>query len=83
MAGAKITLMGHVLTHLAVGFSFFRLPGGEAVHITVVHTESSRDQDGIVDFLVSGAILPGASDVISGDLLAALLHLAGNRQQCF
>jgi hypothetical protein len=71
------------LTHLVVDGRIGRREGREAVNVTVVHAEGRGDQDRVVDFNVCGTFGARLFDVNVRHLFAALLHLAGNRQQRF
>ena len=74
--------VGHALAHRPILLRVLGLPGGQTVHVAVVHAERGRDQDGVVDFLVGGARRSCPRHILGRDVLPALLHLSGNRQEC-
>jgi hypothetical protein len=74
-------LHSRVLPDVHVQLRVFRLPGTQSIHVAVIHGEGSGDQHRIVDFKIGRAALPGVLHVLRSDLLAPLLHLAGNDQQ--
>ena len=69
-------VLAHVGVHLRVSW----LPRTQPIHIAVVHTEGSGDQHRIVDFEIGGSVYPSVLHALCRDLLAALLHLAGDDQ---
>jgi len=54
---------------------------GQSVDIAVVHAEGGRDQDGVVDLGVGGALLACSFDEVAGYGLAAPLDRRGDLQQ--
>ena len=71
----------HALSHPVVGLLVGGGEGGESVDVAVVHAERRGDEHGVVDFPVGRSLGARALDVRSGDVLAALLHLTGDREQ--
>ena len=50
-----VSLLSQMLTHLRIHIGVVRLPGAKAVDIAVVHAESSRNQNRIVNLDVGSA----------------------------
>jgi hypothetical protein len=73
--------MGHPLSHFAVGLRIGRLPRTQAIHLAIEHAECGRDRHGVMDFPVGGASVKRTRNIVRGDVLAALLNLAGDGQQ--
>jgi hypothetical protein len=68
-------------SHFVVELVIFRREGGEPVHVAVVHAEGGGDKHGIVDFEIGSPFGAGAGNILCGDSVAALLHLAGDGQK--
>ena len=47
------------LPHGTIVDRVFRLPGCEPIYVTIEHTESSRDENRVVDFSVGGILCLG------------------------
>src|SRR5580704_14634081 len=78
---AHIPFMGKLLAHRMVSLATPRLKCRKPIDVAVVHAERRRDQHRVVNLFVGRAVLPGARNIFARDLLAALLHLAGNGEQ--
>jgi hypothetical protein len=76
-----IPFLGETFSTLAINFGIRGGPGSQSVDVAVVHAEGCGDEHGVVDLLVGGAFPTCALDIFGRDLLAALLHFAGDRKQ--
>src|ERR1700691_167441 len=56
-------------------------PCSQAVYIAVVHAEGRRNQHGVVNLQVGGALLPRACDIFGLNVLSATLYFTGDSQQ--
>ena len=61
MDGVDIAMRGKVLTHARVHRRIFWLPRSEAIHISVVHTKGSGDQNRVVNFKIGRPLLGARS----------------------
>ena len=77
----SVSLSGEVLPHLLVHRVIVWLPGAETIHIAVVHAKGSGDQHRIVNLLVRRAQRPRGFDILSRNMLAALLNLSRNNEE--
>ena len=73
--------VGHDSSHLAVIVWVGWLPRVQAIYVTVKHAEGSRDQNGIVNFLIGGTLPTRPPDILWRNLLASFLNLARDREQ--
>ena len=74
-------MRGEVLTHARIHRRILWLPSSEAIHIPVVHTKGSSDQNRVVNFQIGRPLLARGLHTFGRDMFAALLDLAGNHQQ--
>src|SRR5580693_3343860 len=72
-----IAFVRHVRAHGNISLLLLRSPGGETVHVAVVHAEGRGDQDCVVNLGVGCAFLASTRNVLGGNALAALLHMSG------
>ena len=70
-----------VLTHARVHRRILWLPRSEAIHVPVVHTKCSGDQNRVMNFKIGRPLLARNLHTFRSHMLAALLDLAGNDQQ--
>ena len=67
----------------AIGAGILRRPRGKAIYIAVVHAKGGGNEYGVMDLDVGGALGPGATHCVGGDILTALLNLRSDGEECF
>jgi hypothetical protein len=77
----NVTVFGQAFAALAIHHRIVWRPGRQTIHVAVVHGKCRGDQDGVVNLLVGCPLLPGTIHVLTGNVLAPFLDLAGYGQQ--